>query len=421
LGEQRLESRGIVDGALPFVNIPSSQWVEFAFEHAWSAHVLMDPEKRIHHVNAALERLTGYSREELRGTNFLLLLSNDHNTPSVDGAWESISKQETWKGAIQVLHKDGPSVTVEAVISPLYNYTHELVGISCSAQQVSDPADRDTQLLHALKMEAVGELASGIAHEINTPIQYVGDNIRFFHETVTDLLGLLRLNGQLALSIKSGAPSTELVQEIETYTKKIDLEYLEQEIPAAISQSLEGIERIAVIVRAMKEFAHPGAEEMIATDINRVIENTVSVARNEWKYVADVETDLDPALPMVTCLPGSISQALLNLLVNAAHAIEDAIGADHSNKGTIRMTTRSQDGYVEVCVSDTGTGIPVAIQSRVFDPFFTTKKVGRGTGQGLASVHYVVVKTHQGAVTFETEVGKGTTFIVRLPIRPASE
>jgi len=270
-------------------------------------------------------------------------------------------------------------------------------------------------------MEAVGELASGIAHEINTPIQYVGDNIRFFHETVADLLVLLRLTGRLASSIKTGAPSRELIQEIETYINKIDLDYLEQEIPAAIAQSLEGIERIAVIVRAMKEFAHPGDEEMIATDINQVIDNTVSVARNEWKYVADVQMDLDPALPMVTCLPGSISQALLNLLVNAAHAIEDAMGPDRSSKGEICMTTRSKADYVEIRISDSGTGIPVAIQSRIFDPFCTTKKVGKGTGQGLASVHFVVVKKHQGSVVFETEMGRGTTFIVRLPIHPPAD
>ncbi len=172
---------------------------------------------------------------------------------------------------------------------------------------------------------------------------------------------------------------------------------------------------MARIVKAMKEFAHPGTEDKTSVDLNRAIQNVIIVARNEWKYAAEVATDLEPNLPTVPGLPGELNQVFVNLLVNAAHAIE-AGRRSHEQKGTITFTTRKMGSMVEVRISDTGCGIPEKIRDRVFDPFFTTKPVGQGTGQGLAIAHAVVVKRHGGSITFESEVGKGTTFIVRLPI-----
>lgn len=207
--------------------------------------------------------------------------------------------------------------------------------------------------------------------------------------------------------------------EIEEAERKLDLEFIVAEVPHAIDQSLDGAQRVAKIVRAMKEFSHPDSAEKTETDLNRAIESTITVARNEWKYVADVTTNLDVALPRVVCYPGDINQVILNLLVNAAHAIKDK--AKEGEKGMITVSTATRGEFAEISVSDTGTGIPEAIRTRIFDPFFTTKEVGKGTGQGLSLAHTLVVKKHSGKIWFETEMGRGTTFFIHLPVKPVEQ
>jgi len=194
------------------------------------------------------------------------------------------------------------------------------------------------------------------------------------------------------------------------------MEYLADEVPKAVQQGLEGVGRVASIVSAMKEFSHPGAKEKAHVDLNHAIETTVTIARNEWKYVADTELDLDPQLPPVPCLPGEFNQVILNLIINAAHAIADVVGDGSRGKGTITITTRRQNNEAEIRIQDTGKGIPEKARDRVFDPFFTTKAVGKGTGQGLAIAHSVVVDKHGGSIAFETAEGKGTEFVIRLPL-----
>jgi PAS domain S-box-containing protein len=275
----------------------------------------------------------------------------------------------------------------------------------------------ESQLAQSQKLEAIGHLSAGIAHEINTPIQYVGDNTRFLQDAFADLNRLLSEYGRLVEEVKQGPAVPESVQVVEQTAEEIDVGYLTTEIPSAIVQSLEGIDRVAKIVRAMKEFSHPGSVEKTPTDINRAIENTVTVARNEWKYVSDLTLDLDPDLPLVPCLPDDFNQVILNVIVNAAHAIGDVVGKGTGNKGRITVATRVDGDWAEIRISDTGTGIPEYARRRIFDPFFTTKDVGKGTGQGLAIAHSVVADKHGGMITFETEMGVGTTFIIRLPYR----
>jgi signal transduction histidine kinase len=194
-----------------------------------------------------------------------------------------------------------------------------------------------------------------------------------------------------------------------------DTAYLLEEVPKALQQSKEGVRRVATIIQAMKVFSHPGTEGRSTIDLNQALENTLLVARNEWKYVAELETELAPDLPMVECFPGEINQVFLNLVVNAAQAIQDVVGSS-GDKGTIHIQTRAEEGWVEIRVRDTGPGIPEPIREKIFLPFFTTKAVGKGTGQGLSIVHSVITK-HGGSVSFETELNHGTTFLVRLPIR----
>ena len=272
-----------------------------------------------------------------------------------------------------------------------------------------------SQLLQAQKLESVGQLAAGIAHEINTPTQYIGDNVRFLKDSFQELKNLLAHYERLLTSAQANALSRETTQEVAAAVQRADVGFLLEEIPKAIEQTLDGITRVSAIVGAMKEFSHPGSKERVPLDLNRAIENTVTVARNEWKYVADLETDFDPSLPPVSCLPGEFNQVMLNLIVNAAHAVADVVGKGGSAKGTIKVATRNCRDWVEIRVEDTGSGIPEKVRARVFDPFFTTKEIGKGTGQGLAIAHSVIVEKHGGTIHFETKEGHGTTFIVRLP------
>jgi signal transduction histidine kinase len=277
-------------------------------------------------------------------------------------------------------------------------------------------ADIEVQLRHAQKLESIGQLAAGIAHEINTPIQYIGDNIRFLQGAFQDVLQLLQHYDRLLEASRNGPVPDSLVAATETARQNADLQFLVSEIPKAIGQSLGGVDRVAKIVRAMKDFSHPGALEKTPTDLNRVIESTITVARNEWKYVADCRTDFDPNLPMIPCLPDEFNQVILNLIINAAHAIADVVGEGGNGMGTITVSTRRLDSQVEVRIQDTGTGIPEKARNKIFDPFFTTKAVGKGTGQGLSIARSVVVDKHGGTIDFETQTGKGTTFIIRLPL-----
>lgn len=279
----------------------------------------------------------------------------------------------------------------------------------------------EVQLRQGQKLEAIGQLAAGIAHEINTPTQYVSDNSRFLQESFRSILNVVRAYEQLRDAVKKGGPTAEALNTVEEIAETADVEYLFEQVPAAIGETLEGIDRVARIVRAMKEFSHPGSKEKRPTDLNRAIETTVTVARNEWKYVADMSLDLDSALPAVPCLVGEFNQAMLNLIVNAAHAIADAIAGQSGKKGTITISTRRNGDYAEVHVRDTGTGIPEAIQSKVFEPFFTTKPIGKGSGQGLPIVYASIVKHHGGDIRFETESGVGTLFILSLPLAAKAE
>ncbi len=272
------------------------------------------------------------------------------------------------------------------------------------------------ELARAQKLESIGHLAAGIAHEINTPAQYVGDNTRFLQGAFADFDDLFRKFDRLLQAAKQGSLTEELIAGVEAAVDEADFDYLTEEVPKAIAQSLEGIERVADIVRAMKEFSHPGNGQKQAVDLNRSIQSTLTVSRNEWKYVADLVTDFAPDLPLVPCLPGDLNQAILNVIVNAAHAIADVVGDGSAGKGTLTVCTRRDGDFAEIRIEDTGTGIPERIRNNVFDHFFTTKDIGQGTGQGLSISHAIVVEKHGGTIGFETEVGQGTTFIVRLPI-----
>jgi signal transduction histidine kinase len=287
--------------------------------------------------------------------------------------------------------------------------------------EIAERKRMECELAQAHKLEAVGHLAAGIAHEINTPAQYVGDNTRFLRDVFTDVDTLLSDLDRLLLAAKQGHISDELIAEVDVNVRNAEISYIKEEAPKAIAQSLEGIDRVADIVRAMKEFSHPGNGKKQPVDLNRAIERTLTVSRNEWKYVADMVTDFDPDLPAVPCLAGDFNQVILNLIVNAAQAIASAVGDGSQGRGRITVRTRLAGDWVDIRIEDSGTGIPKSIRNKVFDHFFTTKEVGKGTGQGLSIVQNIVVQKHGGTICFESEEGKGTIFIVHLPLADPAE
>ena len=312
---------------------------------------------------------------------------------------------------VRYLNCEGKERFLGLTLNPINHYSDEPKGFLLLAADITNRRVLEGQLAHAQKLESIGQLAAGIAHEINTPIQYVGDNTRFLQESLADLKPMLEACRRSELNLD------EIIQTAE----KADLDYLLAEIPQAITQALEGIERVSHIVRAMKDFSHPGTANKVMANLNQALDSTITVARNEWKYVADLQTDYDPNLPLVPCLPADLNQVFLNMIVNAAHAIGDVGGDGSKDKGTITVSTRREGDWAEVRFGDTGTGMPDEVKARIFDPFFTTKPVGRGTGQGLAISHTVVVEKHGGTIAVETAMGCGTTFIIRLPLTDKSQ
>jgi PAS domain S-box-containing protein len=299
--------------------------------------------------------------------------------------------------------------------------TDGAAGILVVGADITERMTLEQQLRQAQKLEAIGQLAAGIAHEINTPIQYVGDNTRFLQESWRSFHALLAITREMQQEATPGPISPQTLQRLDALAQGADFEFLQTEIPHAIEQSLEGIQRVTKIVQAMKEFSHPGSEEKKSININQAIETTITVARNEWKYVADVETHFAPDLPLVLCHAGEFNQVILNLLINAAQAIAQAVGDGSQGKGKIVVCTARDQDWAGVSISDTGVGIPEAVGSRVFEPFFTTKPVGKGTGQGLALAHTAIVRRHGGKIWFDSEVGKGTTFYIQMPLAQSSE
>jgi len=283
---------------------------------------------------------------------------------------------------------------------PLRDAAGNLTGIVGTGYDITDRKAAEERMASSERHESIGRLAAGVAHEINTPIQYLSDSVKFITEGVQELLAHID-------SLHAGqAPKPE---------SNDDIEYLREELPPAMKRVSEGLSRIAEIVRSLKDFSHADQNHMTAVDLNRAINSTLIVTRSEYAAVADIETDLAP-LPEVMCHGGQINQVLLNLVVNSADAITDVVGRTGC-RGVISVRSRHEDGHAVIEIQDTGGGIPESIRGAIFDPFFTTKEVGKGTGQGLAIARNVIVKGHQGSLDFTTESGVGTTFIIRLPVK----
>jgi PAS domain S-box-containing protein len=414
----------------------SEERFQKAFSNAAIGMALVGTDGRWLKVNRALCRLVGYTANQLLARNFQDITHPEDLEADLGFLRQLLAGEiSSYQMEKRYIHRHGHMIWVQLNVSlvadpeqrPLYliaqiqditarkaaqdeleRWARDLAAANATLQRERTEREKvETELRLAQKLEAIGQLAAGIAHEINTPLQYVGDSVHFLAQSWGQVVR--HLDGLEAARTDTATPPREEVPQADP----TDLDYLRERIPRALHRTLEGINRVTAIVRAMKEFAHPDSSGKTAVDINRALETALIVARNEYKYVADVETDFG-TVPPVSCHAGEVNQVLLNLIVNAGHAIGEAVkGTDR--KGLIRIRTAVARNAVTIDIEDNGTGIPAAIRDRVFDPFFTTKPVGKGTGQGLA-IARAIVDRHAGSLTFTSEAGQGTTFTVSLPL-----
>jgi PAS domain S-box-containing protein len=298
------------------------------------------------------------------------------------------------------------SIAITPFIEPNGSFTGYLLLLD----DITEKKHLEKRHQQSMYLESIGQLSAGIAHEINTPMQYISDNLNFLKDSFNDTARALKRIRKALLS------NTLDEDKLNTIFKEADFEYLSEELPLAFSQTTEGVNRVCSIVKAMKEYSHPNSEEKVATNLNSCIESTITISKHTWKYHSDMEIDLDPNLKDVMCHAGPFNEVILNIIVNAADAIKDRMEKNNSlNKGTIKIQTLGKEDFVEIRISDTGGGIPQSIQEKIFDPFFTTKAIGKGTGQGLALSYSIIKERHNGELHFETVPGESTTFILQLP------
>lgn len=386
--------------------------------------ITIDVEQRIVLINNAAAEIIGWPMDDVLGRPFrevFCIADNKTNQIVPDPAGEIIinKHQFDFTDNTTLISKDGSRKIIIHKSNPLKDKDENIIGFVLVFYDVTEQKKVEARLALSQKMESIGQLAAGIAHEINTPMQYIGDNNKFLQDAFKDICEYLIKYHHCLMSIGDGELSKNDWEQLLDMDAKADIEYLVSEIPLAIEQSLEGLSRVSELVLAMKNFAHPGNKEKISADINRGIEGTISISRNEWKYVADMEMDLDYNLLPINCVVDEINQVILNMIVNSAHAIKEAVDRSYYSKGRIYISTRARENSVEITISDNGIGIPESLLERIFDPFFTTKEVGKGTGQGLAITHDIIVNKHQGSIQVESREGIGTSFTITLPITNA--
>lgn len=415
---QELDSAREALNQLRYQNEMMLRWVE-------GAVVLVDRQGRIIQANKAALSALGWEEDELLGRSCHETIHHTLDDGSEyprefcpvyaaleDGSSHHVDGDIFWR-------KDGTSFSVDYIACSTRNEQNEINGAVLTFRNLTEMRLQEAKRIHGMKLESIGELSAGIAHEINTPMQFVGSNLTFLREGFADLLALLNRYRRFRESLAGHEEYAATCEELARFEEEIDVEYLEEEVPSAFDQTQDGVDRVTRLVQGLKGFAHADRSQAKQdTDINAIVENTLVVCRNEYKYVAEVETRLG-SLPVIRAHPGDIGQVILNLVVNAAHAIAEII-EDGQDKGRITIETRQEGDEVLLSVTDTGKGIPDAIKNRIFDPFFTTKEVGLGSGQGLAIARTIIHDKHGGTISFTSTPGQGTTFSLRLPIEDRS-
>ncbi len=375
--------------------------------------------------NAALQAL-GWSLEEFTGLHMHETIHHSQEDGSEypwefcpmfaaieDGSSHHVDGEVFWQ-------KNGSSFSADYIVCPTRNEMNEITGAVMIFRNLTEIRIQEAKRIHSLKLESIGELSAGIAHEINTPIQFIGNNVAFLKESFEDMLQLMEAYSRLRQAVQPDDGIRDLLEKVDRLAEETDVEYLIEEAPNAFAQTQDGVDRVTNLVLGLKGFAHSNeGEAKRPCDLNEIINNSLIVCRNAYKYVAELETELTE-LPAVPAMAGDIGQVLVNLIVNAAHAIEDKRD-DGDPLGKITIRSYHDDGNAFISVTDTGSGIPERLKERIFDPFFTTKEVGKGSGQGLAISRTLIHDRHGGELSLTSTVGKGTTFIISLPLGNSSE
>ncbi len=387
-----------------------------AVQHADEAIVILQQDGHIAWVNQAYERSRNVKNADLVGCNPNDVIEGCDDPATYLAVWAAARAGKTWKGRLRTVVGGGRVVTEDVVVSPvLHTGQTEPAGYVMLMHDVSEQIALEVQIAQTQRLEAVERLAAGIAHEINTPAHYVDGNVRFLEEAFNTLSGLL---GKITDQTCAAGDGTVAAADILALLAEAEVSYLQTEVPVAIRQTLEGVGRISTIVQSMKELTDP-VPDFVPANLNPVIEAAVSAARNEWPDVAEFRMQLDPQLPWVACQPESINQVVVNMLANAAQAIDRRRGA---TRGHVVVSTCVAGDSVEISISDDGPGMTPSVQARIFDPFYTTRPVGEGTGQGLSTAHSVIRK-HGGTITVDSAPGRGSCFRIHLPVadgQPAS-
>jgi len=387
-----------------------------AIEQSPEVIIITDPSGIIEYVNPVFSAISGFGIDEVFGKNASMFKSGLQSEEFYQHIWNLISNKKIWSGEFVNKKKNGEICYLKASIAPVFDPLGNIAHFVAVVQNITDFKKLQQDLVQAQKLESVGQLAAGIAHEINTPVQYIGDNIRFLHQATDSLIEIIdQVSEMVNIFDNASKEHTEKCQMLKSKLANSDIGFFKDEIPLSIKQSLEGVEHISKIVKAMKEFAHPGGADKGAMNINRILENVIIISRNEWKYAADIQTNLEESLPQVGGYANEISQVLLNMIINSAQALNEKYDSGNSGKGLIYITTKSLDKEITITIKDTGTGIPEHLRTKIYDPFFTTKDVGKGTGQGLYLAHDIIVNKHKGTIELNSLEGEWTEFVIHLP------
>lgn len=381
-------------------------------EHMADGLLTMNAFGVIESINSAGSRMFGSTQDVLVGSNISALMTADRLQTFDDASLQKIvGKTFTAQG----VKSDGSVFPIEVNFSRMSLMSLNQIVFNCVARDITERVQLEEQLRQAQKLESIGQLSAGIAHEINTPTQYVSDNAVFL-KTAFDSCVQIISSVKTLLDKDASDISKKELDEIRSAFIEHDMDFVLSEIPPAISQSIEGLERIKNIVGAMKSFSHSDQGEMSAVDLVEAIDSTITVSRSEWRYLANLSTDYATDIPKIMCHRDEFNQVILNLIVNAAHAIEQKYGKDSEQLGNIKITVKKISDNIQVAISDDGIGMNQLTKTRIFDPFFTTKSVGKGTGQGLSMAYSIIVEKHKGKIKVESEENVGSTFTVVIPI-----
>jgi len=387
--------------------------------------IATDTDGKLLLINPVAEEIIGWKQDEVIGRALVDFLElSDSNSYQVNHQVENdieliLNSSNQTECLVQdaiLAARDGSIKTVSVNSAPILNNERQAIGHVLVIRDVTDLIKSQIKMALSQKLESIGALAAGIAHEINSPLQYISDNTVFFQESISSLVKVIKCYQEVVGAAERIIDLASFTSRVRAVEEEMEINYLLEEIPLAIEQSMDGIQRVRKLVLAMKEFSHPGTKEKKPSDLNKGIEATITISRNEWKYGAELHTDLVPELPLVNCVIDEINQVILNIIVNAAQAINEVIERGGYARGSIHISSCLKEEYVEIKIADNGIGIPHSLISKIYDPFFTTKPVGKGTGQGLAIAHDIIVNKHQGSIDVSSEEGQGSTFIIRLPV-----